>query len=295
MVPLLFLGTIMLSMACADSGSQPATPTASTSIPKVDLVVSSLLDKDIDALVDLVQFTPQGCSPRSEAGSPVIADGIPTCEPGKPAGSPVPMFVTVGCNPDSLTTSEEVEEAFEAALSLNSRWSLYAVVKGQLLYPPSAGYGVAVTEGSVTSPSGPGLLFHTSEEGEIDMLDVGCGVPGIARMIDQAMPGAEYLIGPFQGRCSPGPGEMADVFVRVQKYNGESFTGLVEMASRQPTGETVRVHIDSTTQFNGQAQGDILEEYPGFAGRVQVIGQRQEDCSIVAINILTLETPAQDR
>jgi len=283
----------MLSMACADSGSQPAAPGPSTGIRKVDLVISSLLDKDVDALVDLVQFTPQGCFKTP----PFVAGGFPTCEAGVPEGSPVQTFLALGCEGTYLTTKQDLQEFFRSFLSAGTQWSLYAVARGQVFYAEAKeGYGIAVTEGSVTSPSAPGLLWHTTEEGEIDDLYVGCGAESIAEMINSTMPGAAYVVGPFQGQCPPGPGGRAELSVQVDKFTSDGFIGSVGTASGERTGEVVRVRVNSATLLEGQAQADFQADVSTHLDSgmwVRVIGQRQDDCSVVAENVLTSEAPTQ--
>ena len=192
-LPPFILAMLALSSACPGDVPEPPTSTAGTGLLKIDLITERLLDRDVDGLLDLVQLTPRDCMVNPPVDGPV-----PRCEPGQLEGSPVEVFLSLGCVASTLTTTEEIAREFRGQLSMSTQWSLYAVVRGQVFYGESRqGYGIAVTKGPLPSPSPPGLLWHVGEEGKMDGLYVGCGGESIAQMIDSAMPGAEYVVGPI--------------------------------------------------------------------------------------------------
>lgn len=288
-LPAVLLAALVLHIACADDGSRPAPPATATPTPtgidRLDVVIDRVLAKDVEALTDLVVFTPHGCVERSTVGAP------PTCEPAQGVGSPVPVFAAGGCEGFFLTKIDEVKRLFNGVLAERGELSLYAVLRGEYFGRPEEGYGVAVAGG--TTPTAPGLLWHVTEEGRIDALSFGCGVPGVAEMVNLAMPSAEYLIGPLL-TCSPGPGEAVDLVVDVEGVAGGvstgQFDGPASTPLHEPTGERAIVHATLETQWQGRIRS-FDKVRVGML--LQVTGERQDDCSIVATNISALDAPAQ--
>lgn len=97
-------------------------------------------------------------------------------------------------------------------------------------------------------------------------------------------------VGAQQAECSPGPGEIANFFVHVQSITAGGFVGPASTTLHQPTGEVVTVHANPSTQWHGAVQG-LGDVQPGMD--VQAVGPRQDDCSIIAVNIFTPEAPTQ--
>ena len=85
-------------------------------------------------------------------------------------------------------------------------------------------------------------------------------------------------------QCSPGPGEIANFFVEIETTGQQSFAGPASSLVNRPLGETVTVHADASTQWTGELQS-VAELAEGM--QVQVVGPRQADCSIAAVNIFS--------
>ena len=84
--------------------------------------------------------------------------------------------------------------------------------------------------------------------------------------------------------CSPGPGEIDNVFVDVQSVSTDGFMGPASNTLGQPRGETVTVEVDSSTEWLGavQSNADVM-----VGMNLQVVGPRQDDCSILAVRVFS--------
>jgi hypothetical protein len=280
---LTFLAAAVLCIACSGSSHNAAGTLKPTVSPELDRVVKAIIAKDVDSLVGLVGFTPLGCVATAAEGAP------PTCQPGEAEGSPVQTFEVDSCAASFFTTSEEIRRVFERELSRNSEWRLYAIVRGGYFDRPEEGYIVAVAGGS--TPTAPGLLWHVTADGKIDAVSGGCGAASVATTIELAVPNASFVAGPLL-TCSPGPGESVALTLVVDGFTNDapigSIYGQASPTSDEPNGERAIVHLAPATEWQGAVQGfDQLR--PGM--KLQVTGKRQDDCSIVATKLITLEIP----
>ena len=84
--------------------------------------------------------------------------------------------------------------------------------------------------------------------------------------------------------CSPGPGQITNVFIDVESVSADGFTGPSSSTLGRSTGETVTVEVDSSTEWLGavQSNADVM-----VGMRLQVVGPRQDDCSILAVRVFS--------
>ena len=94
------------------------------------------------------------------------------------------------------------------------------------------------------------------------------------------LPGVEAQ----DAECSPGPGQITNVFVDVESVSTDGFTGPSSSTLNRPTGETVVVDSSAVKEWLGavQSNADVM-----VGMRLQVVGLRQEDCSILAVRIFS--------
>ncbi len=84
--------------------------------------------------------------------------------------------------------------------------------------------------------------------------------------------------------CSPGPGEIANFIVDVETVTSDGFVGPAHSTLGPLTGEVVTVHVTPETQWHGTVQG-LEDVQVGMS--LQAVGPRQDDCSIVAVNVFS--------
>lgn len=82
---------------------------------------------------------------------------------------------------------------------------------------------------------------------------------------------------------SPGVGQLVNNLVEVESLISDGFIGPASNTLYQPTGETLSVHVDSATNWVGDVRtlSDVRVGMP-----LQVVGRRQDDCSLIAVTIL---------
>jgi hypothetical protein len=85
-------------------------------------------------------------------------------------------------------------------------------------------------------------------------------------------------------QCPSPVGEIVNNFVEVQTLLSDGFAGPASNTLYQPTGETLVVHVDSSTNWEGgavRALGDVR-----VGATFQVVGRRLDDCSRIALTVL---------
>ncbi len=90
--------------------------------------------------------------------------------------------------------------------------------------------------------------------------------------------------------CSPGPGQITNVFVDVESVSTDGFTGPSSSTLGRLTGKTVTVEVDSSTEWLGvvQSNADVM-----VGMKLQVVGPRQDDCSILAGTVFSTLAKAE--
>jgi hypothetical protein len=95
-------------------------------------------------------------------------------------------------------------------------------------------------------------------------------------------PSAEAQLNP----CPYAPGAIANYYVVIDAVGSDSFSGPATTRASGPLDEdSVTIRVTSSTNWNGPIQG-LADLRPGMLW-VQAVGRVQEDCSIVAVNILS--------
>jgi len=257
---------------------------ARTGIAEVDRAIDMLVRQDVDALMSLVEYQSVACSVEQTIGSP------PPCPPGSPQGTPIDTFHLGACEGYYVTTPDEVRAAFGASLLRQPNAAVYAVVRGDG-EDDANGYTIAVTPDMPSLPTAPVSMWHVTAEGRIDALTDECGTTGAAQRIEGWFSQPDYVLGPFMN-CIPGPGETANVMVRVESLSPggirPQFSGQAFSTIGTATGERAIVLVTDETEWIGDL--DRLEDVrPGM--QLQAVGVRRSNCLINTQTILTPASP----
>lgn len=90
--------------------------------------------------------------------------------------------------------------------------------------------------------------------------------------------------------CTPGPGDIANVYVQVRSVTSDGFSGdaFGTLDTSRPTGQTMTVHVGATTTWHGHVKSLAAVKVGGE--KLQVAGKVRPDCSLDAANIFSSET-----
>jgi len=142
-------------------------PDMRTGIKEIDHVIDAIMDKDIEARLDLVQFTTTACTTTDGLGGP------PNCEPGEADGTIVDAF-PVSNGEGHFVRSDKIQGAFDFVV--RGLLAIYVVPEDAYHadYWPAGEYGIVFTSEDGGSPH---VITVLVEDGLIVRLEFNPGWP----------------------------------------------------------------------------------------------------------------------
>jgi DNA-binding CsgD family transcriptional regulator len=257
---------------------------ARTGVPEVDRAIDLLVHRDVDGLMQLVQYGPIGCSVTQTVGSP------PPCAPGQPDGDPVDVFPMGACEGTYATSTDQVRQAFGLALLRQPSAAVFAVARDNTEDRTEDAYWIAITQDRPSQATAGVSFWNVNSGGKLVGLQNECGPIGAAQQVAYRFPAdghPDFVLGPIIN-CSPPPGQTANFMVTVDGLIPGSvlpqFWGEAKSTLGEDSGERAIVTVGADTAWNGDI--NRLEDVRQGM-ELEAVGVRQPDCTIVAQTILT--------